>query len=150
MRTVSPTIVVLGAGPRLGASVARRFARAGYDVGLLGRREAPLAELGRALQAEGVTVGWAVADVSDPPALTAAIGRFASHTGRVDVLHHNVSVQRDATASRTSADDLLADLACGAASLLTAVRAVLPWMLDAGRGTVLATGSGPAGSGRRP
>lgn len=138
-----PVVIVLGAGPGVGAAVAHRFARAGYDVGLVGRREEPLAELGRQLGEHGVDTGWATADVGDPASLTTALHRLTGHTGRLDVLHHNVSVYRAATATGTTADQLLADLAVGAASLLTGVRAVLPLLLDDG-GTVLATGSGAA------
>jgi NADP-dependent 3-hydroxy acid dehydrogenase YdfG len=137
-------LVVLGAGPGIGMSVARRFGRAGYDVALVGRRAEALERMGGELQAEGITTGWAPADVADADALTEVLARFASHTGRVDVLHHNISAFRSATASQTTAADLLADVATGAGSLLTAVRAVLPTMLEAGSGTVLATGSGAA------
>jgi NADP-dependent 3-hydroxy acid dehydrogenase YdfG len=140
----APLLVVLGAGPGLGTAVARRFGAAGYQVGLIGRREAALARTAEVLQAEAVPVRSAVADVADAPALTAALERLVRESGRVDVLHHNISTYRDATASATSAEDLLADLAIGTASLLTAVRAVLPAMLAAGTGTVLATGSGAA------
>jgi len=44
---MSGTLLVAGAGPRLGASVARRFAREGWDVGLMARSDefvAPLAD----------------------------------------------------------------------------------------------------------
>ena len=40
-----PSIVVSGAGPGLGRAVARRYARAGYTVVLVARRQAPLEEL---------------------------------------------------------------------------------------------------------
>src|SRR5690349_5391614 len=135
-----PVLVVLGAGPGLGTAVARRFGAAGFEVALVGRREAALARTAEVLQGEAVPVRSAVADVADAAALAAALERLVTEAGRVDVLHHNISTYRDAPASATSAEDLLADLAIGAASLLTAVRAVLPAMLAAGTGTVLATG----------
>lgn len=135
--------VVMGAGPGIGTSLARRLGLAGWGVGLLGRREGPLAELGTALQDEGVEVGWAAVDIADETELTAAIQRFGTHRGRLDLLHHNVSASRPVTATQTSSADLLADLAAGAASLLTGVRAVLPFF-PGGRGTVTATGSGAA------
>ena len=42
-----PSIVVFGAGPGLGRSVARRYARADYTVVLVARRQAPIEEAGR-------------------------------------------------------------------------------------------------------
>ena len=38
----SPVVVVVGAGPGVSGSVARRFALDGYDVGLVGIDEAAL------------------------------------------------------------------------------------------------------------
>jgi NADP-dependent 3-hydroxy acid dehydrogenase YdfG len=140
----NPVLVVVGAGPGIGRSVARRFGRSGYQVALVGRQQEAVAKLGAGLQADGITAGWVAADASDAAELDEALRRLVRDAGRVDVLHHNISAYREATASQTSADDLLADLAVGVASLLTAVRAVLPTMLAGGAGTVLATGSGAA------
>lgn len=133
---------MLGAGPGLGLASARAFAAAGYDVALVGRRESALAGLGARVQADGHAgdVGWAAADVADPDALTGALERFVGHTGRLDVLHHNVSVYRPGRAADVDAAGLLADVATGVASLLTAVRAVLPALRATG-GSVVVTGS---------
>lgn len=137
-----PTLLVVGAGPRLGGAIARRFARDGYDVALLSEDEASVTALGEALQGEGITTGWAVANVVDDAALAAAIARFGGHTGSLDVVVHNVSVWREASTLELSPDDLLADVRAGAASLLTIARAAAEFM-PAG-GTVLATGSAAA------
>ena len=140
----APMLLIVGAGPRLGEAVARRFGRDGYDVALIARDEQRLADLGGQLKADGITAGWTSADIGDAEALTAAVTRFADYTGRIDVLLHNVSTWRDATTLELSPADLLADLSVGAASLLTAAQAVAPMMRAAGRGTILATGSGSA------
>jgi NADP-dependent 3-hydroxy acid dehydrogenase YdfG len=140
----APVLLIIGAGPRLGEAVARRFGRDGYDVALIARDEQRLADLGGQLKADGITAGWTTADIGDAAELSAAIGRFVDYTGRVDVLLHNVSVWRDASTLELAPADLLADLSIGAASLLTAAQAVVPSMRAAGRGTILATGSGVA------
>ena len=139
----APVAAVLGAGPGLGLATARRFGRAGYEVALLGRSEPALAELGGSLAGEGIVTGWAVTDVADARSLTRALSAFVDHKGRLDVLHHNVSRYREGRVMEVDAADLLADLAIGTASLVTAVRAVLP-ALQASRGCVLATGGGAA------
>lgn len=140
-----PVACVLGAGPGLGLAAARAFAAAGHDVALLGRREPVLAELAGQVEADGhgVDVGWAAVDVADQAALRAALERFVAHTGRLDVLHHNVSVYRAGRLGQVDAEALLADLAVGAASLLSAVDAVRPALVASG-GSVLLTGSGVA------
>ncbi len=146
--TDRPSAIVLGAGPGVGAAVARAFAERGYRIGLVGRTPAGLEELAEAARGAGGPVEWAAADVADPQALTAAVEELCGRAGRLDVLHHNASRYRPARSHELTAQDLLDDLAVGAASLVTAVRAALPQLREAGRrpgrATVLATGGGSA------
>jgi NADP-dependent 3-hydroxy acid dehydrogenase YdfG len=140
----NPVMVIIGAGPGMGLAVARRFASAGYDIGLIGRDAGKTEELAGTLEREGAQVGWAAVDVADAPELTAVLRRMTEHTGRLDVLLFNPSAFRACTATQVTAADLLADLAVGTAPLLTAVQAVLPLLREQHTGTVLATGSGAA------
>ena len=135
----NPVIVVVGAGPGLGASVARRFGQAGYDVALIARSADALEALGTTLQAEGITTGWTPVDITDEAAFTEAITRFGGHTGHIDALHFNPSVFRQKNPLELTPDELLDDVRLGAASLLTAVQAARPCMLPGARVTV--TGS---------
>ena len=134
--------MIVGAGPRLGESVARRFGRDGYDVALIGRDESRVAELGARLAADGITASWAGAEVGDSTALTDAVTRLAGQAGGVDVLLHNVSAWRGTASLETSPDELLADLAVGHREPADrgagggAARCAA-----AGHGTILATGS---------
>jgi NADP-dependent 3-hydroxy acid dehydrogenase YdfG len=121
------------------ASVARRFAREGYDVALLGRDEVPVAALAGELRARGVRVESRVADVTDVDAARAALTALAQTLGRVDVLHFNPSAFREQDPLELSVDDLLADVALGVGALLTAVQATRPFLQYGGRVTV--TGS---------
>lgn len=144
-RAARPVAVVVGAGPGLGLAAARAFAAAGHDVALLGRRRSTLEALAATIEADGhgVDVASSAVDVADASALAAAVRRFAEHTGRIDVLHHNVSVYRPGRLGEVGPADLLADLAVGAGSLLAAVDAARPWLREV-RGSVLLTGSGVA------
>ena len=142
---MSRTLLVVGAGPRLGGALARRFGRDGYDVALVARTPTGVEQLAAELRAEGVNTAWATADVADPAALRAEIDRLAERAP-ITVAVHNVSVWRDATVLDLGPDQLLADVAAGAASLLTIAQAVAPGMAAAGGGTILATGSGAADS----
>lgn len=132
-------MVVVGAGPGVSGSVARRFAREGYDVGLLGIDEDQLLTLAGELEALGATVGHAVVDITDAAATTAAIRRLGEHAGRVDVLHFNPSAFREKDPLELSVPELLEDVALGVGALLTAVQAARPFMTAGGR--VTATGS---------
>jgi NAD(P)-dependent dehydrogenase (short-subunit alcohol dehydrogenase family) len=135
----NPVIVVLGAGPGLGAAVARRFGQAGYDPALISRSADQLDELGGQLQSEGFTTGWTALDLTDSTALAAAIQRFGQHAGEIQHLHFNPSVTRMEDPLTLSPDGLLADVHVGTASLLTAAQAARPFMPAGAR--ITATGS---------
>lgn len=133
------TVVIIGAGPGVGAAVARRFGEAGFDVALVARSADQLDEIGAGLQASGITTGWTPVDIADGAALTAAIERFGSHLGRIDVVHYNPSVFRQSDPLHLTVDELLEDVRIGVGGLLTAVQAARPFMPRGAR--VLATGS---------
>ncbi len=139
-----PHLLVVGAGPGISAATARRLGGEGYAVGLIGRRQGALAELGAGLREEVARVEWASADAGDPRSLDVAVTALVEELGPADVLLYNVSVGRQVRVPELAPDDLLADLAAGVVGLQTAVRAVLPGMRGRGSGTVLVTGSGSA------
>lgn len=132
-------IVVVGAGPGVGAAVAHRFGVKGYAVGLVGRNAQALEQLAEGLRADDITVDCAVADVADEAALRAALERFAELGGQIDVLHYNPSLTTMKDPLELTPDELLADLRVGVAGLLTAVQAARPLMREGAR--VIATGS---------
>lgn len=134
-----PVIVVVGAGPGVSGSVARRFADEGYDVALLGQDQGVLDELAADLEGRGAAVGRAVADVTDEQAARDAVRRFGEHTGRIDVLHFNPSAFREKDPLTLTVEELLEDVALGVGALLTVVQAARPYLSAGGRVSV--TGS---------
>jgi NAD(P)-dependent dehydrogenase (short-subunit alcohol dehydrogenase family) len=134
-----PVIVVVGAGPGVGASVARRYGREGYAVALVSLPAEDLEAVGKQLQSEGITTGWAPVDVTDQQGLTDAITRFGGFADGIDVLHFNPSAFRQKHPLDLSVDELLEDVALGVGGLLTAVQAARPFMKAGAR--VTATGS---------
>ncbi len=140
----NPVIIIVGAGPGIGAATARKFAAAGYDIALLARSADHLGKLAKELESGGAKVGWAAVDVADPIALDTTLRQMTERTERVDVLVHNAVAFRATPATKLTAEQLLTDLGIGTASLLTAVQAVLPVLLRQHTGTIIATGSGTA------
>ena len=134
-----PVIVVVGAGPGVSGSVARRFAGEGYDVALLGQDQDVIDDLVPEVEALGATVGHTVADVTDEQAARDAVRRFGEHTGRIDVLHFNPSAYREKDPLSLTVPELLEDVALGVGALLTVVQAARPYMSAGGRVSV--TGS---------
>lgn len=134
-----PVVVVVGAGPGVSGSVARRFAEEGYDVSLVGQDQVVIDALVPDLEARGATVGHAVADVTDEKAARDAVRRFGEHAGRIDVLHFNPSAWREADPLALTVAELLDDVALGVGALLTVVQAARPYMSSGARISV--TGS---------
>lgn len=132
-------LVVVGAGPGIGAALARRFGRDGYTVGLIARSESSLTDLTEGLREDGIEVEGVAADIADEPALRDAVGRLGRRLGRIDVLHYNPSVFRQRDPLHLSVADLLDDVRVGVGGLLTAVQAARPSMGEGAR--VTATGS---------
>lgn len=134
-------VVVVGAGPRLGAAIARALAGTELPVGLIAHDAEKVAALAESLRHEGMRVAAAAADVADRDGLQAAIAKLAEELGDFAVAVHNVSRWRAVDALKLTPQQLFDDLAIGTASLLTIAQAVAPAMEAAGSGTILATGS---------
>lgn len=82
---MAQTIVITGAGTGVGAATVRAFLEAGWNVALLGRREAPLREVAAGHGAALVLP----CDVSDADAVQAAFDAVVARFGRVDALFNN-------------------------------------------------------------
>ncbi|EOI3550540.1 SDR family NAD(P)-dependent oxidoreductase [Cronobacter turicensis] len=83
-------VVVTGAGSGIGAAAARRFAREGASVVLVGRTKEKLDKVAATL-AQGKHL-VAPCDVSDAAQVQALAQRVADEFGRVDVLVNNAGV----------------------------------------------------------
>ncbi|MFJ2200090.1 SDR family NAD(P)-dependent oxidoreductase [Streptomyces violaceusniger] len=137
---------MIGAGPGLGAAVARRFGREGYDTALISRDQGRLDALAAGLTGEGVTARGFAADVRDPKARTAALDAAAAALGPIEVLQYSPVPQREfmLPVLDTTADDLAGPVEFSVYAPVTAVRQVLPGMRALGRGTVLFVNGGTA------
>jgi NAD(P)-dependent dehydrogenase (short-subunit alcohol dehydrogenase family) len=138
----SPLLLVLGAGPGLGLSVARRFGREGYAVALVGQTAADMQPLVDTLTAEGITASGLGVDLTDASAVDNLVGSVGEEAGRIDVLHFNPSAWREKDPLHLTVDELFEDLRLGVAPLLPAVQAARPFMSEGAR--VLVTGSAAA------
>jgi NAD(P)-dependent dehydrogenase (short-subunit alcohol dehydrogenase family) len=143
-----PAIALVAAGGRLGLSLGRIFGGHGFDVALIARSAERLDELTGKLAAEGITAAGFPADVTDRPALAAALDNAAGRFGRIDVLHYSspgagsTETLRSTGPLDVTVDNLVPQLECTCYGAVTATRAVLPAMLAAGAGTLLYTTGG--------
>ena len=125
--------IVLGGSRGIGRAIALGLAAEGANVAICARSEAPLREAEYALQQSGVRVYAAVCDVAESAALARFLDTARHAFGGVDVLVHN--------ASALSVGPTLSDWESSLqVDLMAAVRAseqVIPWMIEAGGGSIL-------------
>jgi NAD(P)-dependent dehydrogenase (short-subunit alcohol dehydrogenase family) len=138
---LSRSVVVVGAGPGLGAAVARRFAREGFRVGLLARSPDGIDPEGMDLAGPPVTVA---ADIADEPGLRAALADLRRQVGDPEVAVFNASVSVPGAPTELGYDATLAGLRVGLLGALVTAQELAPAMRADGRGAVLLTGSGVA------
>jgi NAD(P)-dependent dehydrogenase (short-subunit alcohol dehydrogenase family) len=143
------TIAIVGAGKGLGAAVARRFGAEGHHIALLARNQQRLDELAGELGDNGYTARGYSADVRDPRALEAALGRAARDLGPIEVLGYSPLPQKEFLRPllETTREDVAAAVEFSILGPVTAVRQVLPGMRALGRGSILFVNGG---SGARP
>jgi len=139
-----PTLAIIGAGPNLGAAVARRFAREGFSIALISRDQAKLDALAAELVETGITARGYAADVRDGASLEAALADAAADLGPIAALQYSPLPSRDYLKPVL---DLTPELALealrfSALGLVHAVRAVLPGMREAGDGSIVLINGG--------
>ncbi|KUN75854.1 dehydrogenase [Streptomyces bungoensis] len=140
------TVAIVGAGPGLGAAVARRFGREGFRVALVARDRERLDDLVAELAGEGVEARGFAADVRRPEELAAALKAAAGALGPVEVLQYSPVPHRDfmRPVLETRHRDLLGPIEFSVYGPVAAVQQVLPGMRELGRGTVLLVNGGTA------
>lgn len=140
------TMAIIGAGPGLGAAVARRFGREGYDVALVARDQGRLDTLAAGLAGDGVTARGFSADVRDPQALQAALDAAHATLGPIEILQYSPVPHRDfmRPVLETAVADLTGPLEFSVYGPVAAVQQVLPDMRALGRGTILFVNGGTA------
>lgn len=136
------TCIIVGAGTGVSEAIARRFGASGYKIGLISRSAAKLESLTKRLSEEGLSVAWAIADAGNCDALETALEKLQREIGSCDVLIYNAAVLRSGTALEISTDQIALDLQVNVLGAHNAVKAVVPAMIEKGKGAILFTGGG--------
>lgn len=134
-----PVCAIVGAGEGLGASLAKAFAGdGGADIALLGRTPAGSAKAAEAARAAGARVEFFETDARDPAAIDRSLGRVASTLGPVEILLYNARGNVKFVAPlESTVEDLSDALQLEVVGAFAAAKAVLPGMLERGRGTIV-------------
>jgi NAD(P)-dependent dehydrogenase (short-subunit alcohol dehydrogenase family) len=138
---VAESVVIVAAGPGLGQSVARRFAREGLDVALLARSAERLEPLVGELSSLGVRTAAVAADVAEEASLRSGLEEVRRALGDPSVLVYNASEYVEGRPTAVEYARFVHGLLVGVGGALVAAQEVAPAMRAAGRGTILLTGS---------
>lgn len=144
MTSSAPILALVGMGPGLGRSLARRWGREGYRLALIGHESEGLAAATEALRAEGFDAHGFAAHAGDRVGLEAAFRRLRAELGDPETLIYNASISHEAPVSELGVGHLESDVRANVSGFLIASQAVLPAMKAAGKGSVLLTGGGSA------
>lgn len=139
-----PTIAIVGAGPGLGAAVARRFGAEGFSIALVSRDQAKLDGLAARLQDGGLVARGYAADVLDPASLEGALARAAAELGPIQVLQYSPLPSRAylEPVLEMTPELALEALRFSALGLIHAVLSVLPAMRTARDGSIVLVNGG--------
>src|SRR5215470_15562357 len=138
MTSPAKTVFITGAAGNLGRAIAAAFEARGANVVVVGRTKESLT---KALGAESARRLFVTADLLDQAALDAAVKLARSRFGRIDVLCNIAGGFRMGSPVHETSDadwDFLMDI--NARTLLHAVRAVVPQMIEAGGGKIVNVG----------
>ena len=142
------TLAIIGAGPGLGAAVARRFGAEGFSVGLISRSQERADGLAAQLVGEGVTAQGFAADVRDPAGLARTLERVTEALGPIEVLQYSPLPQKDfmRPVLETTPADLVGPVEFSIYGPVAAVHQVIPGMrfLGENRGTIVFVNGGTA------
>jgi short-subunit dehydrogenase len=140
---MSPSIAVCGAGPGLGQAIARRYAREGYTVVLVARRQEPLDLLAKDLTRAGATAHVITADLADTDATPRLAEEIRAQAGTLDALYYAPTPATGfvpaATLTPQHAQKFMPLLFY---TLLALVQEFLPPMLAQGDGAILTAQGG--------
>jgi NAD(P)-dependent dehydrogenase (short-subunit alcohol dehydrogenase family) len=140
-----PVAIVTGASRGFGRAVASDLAKEGWSLVIDGRREGPLDEISRSLEALGVPVTSIAGDVTDPGHVAALVDAAAA-LGGLDLVVNNASTLGPSplpTLDRYPLDALRRVFEVNVFAPLALVQAALPLLRRSG-GTVVSVSSDAA------
>jgi NAD(P)-dependent dehydrogenase (short-subunit alcohol dehydrogenase family) len=138
-----PGVVIIGAGPGIGLSVARRFAREGLSIALLARAENRLGTMAAALAPTGVSVATLAVDSTDETALRSVLDAAIEQLGVPDVVVYNAAIIQPDLPGELSVRAHQEAWAVNVVGAITAAAHVVPAMARRGSGSFIITGGMP-------
>jgi NAD(P)-dependent dehydrogenase (short-subunit alcohol dehydrogenase family) len=131
------TVLVTGAGRGLGHGVARGLAAYGATVLAVARTESELAELAETVRSAGGVIETIVVDLASPAETARLASDVTARHGGVDALINNAAILRMTAFLDLSEDAFEETIAVNLLAPARLTRALLPAMLERGRGAII-------------
>lgn len=132
------TVMITGASSGIGKGLAIALASRGAKLGLLARRQNLLDEVVAAVKGRAIAVA---ADVRDADAMKAAADRVRAELGPVDILIANAGIGTSNHISQLEPDHVANVMNINVLGAANSVAAVIPQMVERGKGQLVAISS---------
>ena len=129
--------LVTGAGKGIGRSTALALAQEGVNVGLIARTETDLMNVAKEIEAVGVKVAYATADVSSIEQVDQAVATINSTLGTVDILINNAGTGKFGKFLELEPDEWKQIIDTNLMGVYYVTRAVLPQLIDRNGGDII-------------
>jgi NAD(P)-dependent dehydrogenase (short-subunit alcohol dehydrogenase family) len=134
-------LLLIGAGPGVGAGVVRRFGREGFRSTLISRG-GTLEQLAAELRSGGLEIETVVADIEDLDGYRATLERIFGAAGAPGVFVYNAALPDPGEILDTTLDRLRTAYAVDVLGAVVAAQVAAPVLRSAGTGTLLFTSGG--------
>lgn len=139
MSDTARVALVAGASRNIGRQVALELAAAGYDIALNARNDSDgLQEVEEQVRALGRRALRCPGDVGDPAVAEGVVGRALAEFGTVHALVHTIGIRPRGTFLEVTPEDWDHVMRVNLTSLFLLMRGVLPGMVEAGWGRIVA------------
>ena len=129
--------LVTGGGRGIGAGIARELASAGARVAVVARTREQIKQVAHEIEGVAIEV-----DVTDAAAVERMVNQTESELGPIDILVANAGTGNRSEMWEGEPDDWWRTFEVNVLGVYLSARAVIPGMLERGRGRILVTGSG--------
>lgn len=137
MKLAGKKAIITGAGRGIGRETAIALAKEGVHLGLIGRTEANLKEVVKEVQAEGVDVYFATADIGVNVQVKEAVDTLTEKLGATDILINNAGIAKFGGFLELDVEEWEKIIQVNLLGMYYVTRAVLPTMMDQQAGDII-------------
>ncbi|WNS76812.1 3-oxoacyl-ACP reductase FabG [Bacillus sp. DTU_2020_1000418_1_SI_GHA_SEK_038] len=141
MRLKDKVAIITGAANGIGFAAVQTFAREGAAVALADFDADLGADRARELKEQGYCAEFFQVNVADRESINQMVSAVNNTFGKIDILINNAGITRDGMLTKLSAEDFQSVLDVNLTGVFQCTQAVLPFMLQQGKGKIINTSS---------